>query len=249
MLTVTVLGCDGSHQGMGGACSSYMVKEWGTGTTVLLDMGSGSFSNYQRFFNLDELDAVILSHSHPDHWADIDSLAVAMRYTIGRTRPLRIIAPEGVMRLTQHVHGPLFEWDEVASGSSITIQNMHLSFYATDHVLTTLAIRIDAHDVSGDVVTLGYTADTGTGWQPKELGDGLDMLISEATFTSAYEGKSQHLSGRQAGQFAREAGAQTLMVTHHWSNIDKVAILDEATEAFGDEVIQAHVGLGVLVRS
>ena len=62
-----------------------MVKEWGTRTAVLLDMGSGSFSNYQRFFNLDELDAVVLSHSHPDHWADIDSLAVAMRYTIGRS--------------------------------------------------------------------------------------------------------------------------------------------------------------------
>jgi ribonuclease BN (tRNA processing enzyme) len=73
------------------------------------------------------------------------------------------------------------------------------------------------------------------------------MLISEATFTVAYEGRSQHLSGRQAGQFAREAGAKALMVTHNWSNLEKATILNEAAEAFGNEVIQARVGLGVSV--
>lgn len=153
------------------------------------------------------------------------------------------------MKMTQHPYGPLFEWSEVGAGSTVSIQDMSLRFYKTDHVLTTLAIRIDAPDSSGNVATLGYTADTGDGWHPSELGYGLDMLISEATFTSMYEGRSQHLSGKQAGEFAREAGARALMITHHWSNLDRSAILHEAAEGFGKEVIQARVGMGVLVKS
>ncbi|MHB8262439.1 MAG: MBL fold metallo-hydrolase [Acidimicrobiales bacterium] len=247
MLTVTVLGCDGSHQAMQGACSSYMVKDWATGSTILVDTGSGSFSNYQRFFSLEDVDAVVLSHSHPDHWADIESMAVAMRYTAGRSRPLRIIAPAGVNRLIQHAAGPLFEWDEVGSGDHGEAGSMHLRFFATDHVKTTLAVRIDVGDANMGSVSLGYTADTGPKWSPAELGHGLDMLISEATFTSQYEGKSQHLSGRQAGQFAREAGVRRLMITHCWPNESRSAIAREAEDAFGGAVVQARVGLGISV--
>ncbi|MCL5948740.1 MAG: MBL fold metallo-hydrolase [Actinobacteria bacterium] len=247
MLTVTVLGCDGSHQAMGGACSSYVVKDWATGGTLLVDAGSGSFANYQRFFSLEDVDAVVLSHSHPDHWADLESLAVAMRYTSGRSRPLRIIAPSGVSRLVQHAVGPLFEWDEVSSGDRSVAGSMQLSFFATDHVKTTLALRVEVDDAEVGKISLGYTADTGSKWSPAELGYGLDMLVSEATFTSLHEGRSQHLSGRQAGRFARDAGARRLMVTHYWPIESREAIAQEAEDAFGGTVVQARVGLGIAI--
>jgi ribonuclease BN (tRNA processing enzyme) len=65
-LSLTVLGCSGSYPGKGEACSSYLVRSGST--TVWLDAGSGSMANLQQHVGLDAVDAVVLTHEHPDHW-------------------------------------------------------------------------------------------------------------------------------------------------------------------------------------
>ncbi len=240
MLTVTVLGCDGSHQGRGGAASSYMVKDWESQTALLVDAGSGSYANYQRFFSLDELSAVFLSHSHPDHWSDIEGIAVSTKFTVGRALPLRLIAPAGLRKMVQHASGPAFEWEEVADGDKTGIGPMVLSFFATDHIEGTLAVRVDCGGVA-----VGYSADTGSAWSPTVLGDDLDLFICEATSSIPYEDQYKHLSGRQAGRMASAIRPKRLMITHHLPVDDADEILSEAEEAFGGPVIQASVGLGI----
>ncbi|HMC51941.1 MAG TPA: MBL fold metallo-hydrolase, partial [Acidimicrobiales bacterium] len=81
-LTLTVLGCDGSYPGPGGACSGYLVR--GGGVRLWLDAGSGTMANLQRHVGLDEIDAVVLSHEHPDHWTDLEAYYVACAYGIER---------------------------------------------------------------------------------------------------------------------------------------------------------------------
>ncbi|HNH96176.1 MAG TPA: MBL fold metallo-hydrolase, partial [Microthrixaceae bacterium] len=68
-LAVTVLGCGGTFAGAGNACSGYLVR--GGGTAVLLDCGPGVLSSLQHHLEPTELDAVVVSHSHPDHWGDV----------------------------------------------------------------------------------------------------------------------------------------------------------------------------------
>ena len=74
-MELTVLGCSGSYGApAGGACSGYLVR---AGTTVLwVDCGNGSFTNLQQHVHPEELTAVVITHSHPDHCVDLYGLHV-----------------------------------------------------------------------------------------------------------------------------------------------------------------------------
>jgi len=74
------------------------------------------------------------------------------------------------------------------------------------------------------------------------LGHGLDLLLCEATYTVEHEGTAQHMSGRQAGMAAREAGAKRLVITHRWPTVDADSVATEAEAAFGGPVEQASIG-------
>ncbi len=68
--TVTVLGTSGSYPGPGSACSGYLLRH--QGFNLWLDAGPGTMANLQTHIGLADVDAVVLSHEHPDHWSDID---------------------------------------------------------------------------------------------------------------------------------------------------------------------------------
>ncbi len=234
-MRVTVLGCSGSFPGPGpgGACSGYLVDD---GTTRLwLDAGSGTLANLQRHLALADLDAIVLSHEHPDHWADLEGFHNVLRFVLFR-RGFPVYAPAG---LKQHVYGdmtPWVTWHDVADGDVAKVGTLVLSFSRTDHGQETLAVRVDA-----DGASLGYTADTGPGWSISALGPGLDAALCEATVPAVLEGRMQHLSARQAGASAREAGARRLILTHLWPTLDPEQGRVEGSEAFGSAVELAAV--------
>lgn len=245
--TLTVLGCDGSYPGPGGAGSGYLLRVGDT--TVLLDAGPGTFSNLQLFGDPGALDAVVLSHEHPDHWSDLESLAVWLllrRDAAGSPRPapLPVLAPPGLAARSYFGDAGLFDWREVGPGGAATLGSLALRFAGTDHGPTTLAVRIDGSSGDGSAASaLAYTADTGPGWSVATLGTGIGTVLCEATYTAASEGGLRHLSGRQAGTMAREAGVGRLVLTHRWPTVSADELAAEAAAAFGRGVDQAAVGM------
>jgi ribonuclease BN (tRNA processing enzyme) len=237
-LRLTVLGNSGSYAGPGGACSGYLVQAGHT--TVWLDAGSGTLANLQRHVGLDQVDAIVLSHSHPDHWSDVEGFYVACRYVLGR-QGVPVYAPRGLQRLLRigEDDGQTLWWSTVAGGSEIDIGPMHLSFSRTEHPVETLAVRVDC-----DGRTFGYSADSGPGWSLEDLGPGLDLALCEATFLRDREGEGGmlHMSARQAGMSAREAGVERLVITHLWPTVEPSAAMEEASAAFGRPVELAMVG-------
>ena len=227
-LSVTVLGCCGSYPGPGGACSGYLVRT--DETRIWVDAGSGTMANLQRHVGLHEVDAVVLTHEHPDHWSDIEGFRVACAYVIER-EDVPVFAPPGLKRLLYSDFKMVFDWHEVDEGSRVEVGDMTLSFSRTDHGPPTLALRVD-----GGGKSLGYTSDTGPGWSLAALGPGLDLALSEATWTEEYEAVSQHLSGRQAGLAARQADVGRLVLTHFWPTLSAEQMQDEAVESFGRAV-------------
>jgi ribonuclease BN (tRNA processing enzyme) len=240
VLTLTVLGCDGSHAGAGGAASGYLVRSWTTGTSVWLDAGPGTFANLQRFCDPVGLSAIVLSHEHTDHWSDLDGFVVAAAHTLDWKRdPVPVLAAPGVReRLGKETEG-ILDWTEVGDGEGAEIGGLRLTFSRTDHGPVTLAVRLE-----GDGATLGYSADSGPGWSFGALGSGLDLALCEATYLKDREGMLQHMSGRQAGSTAKAAKARRLVVTHRWPTVGAEALRAEAAEAFGGPVAQAAVGRG-----
>jgi ribonuclease BN (tRNA processing enzyme) len=233
-LSLVVIGCDGSWTGPGGAGSGYLVT---SGTTrVLMDAGPGTFANLQRHVDPASIDAVTLSHQHPDHWTDLYSIATHARLALdGRSVP--VYAPAGLAERTHLEMSPVIAFHEVTHGDSVRIGSLTCAFHRTDHPVETLAVRID-----GGGRALGYSADTGPEWSLAELGTGLDLVLSEATYTCDHEGTSHHMSGRQAGNQARRAGARRLVVTHRWPTVSASALEAEATLAFGSRVEVATIG-------
>ena len=232
-LSVTVLGCSGSYPGRGSACSGYLVDD-GT-TRVWLDAGSGTLANLQHHLPLDQLDAVVLSHGHPDHWSDLEGWNIVLQHFLDRTG-FPVYAPAGLKDQT-YDGMPNVAWLDVADGDRTTIGTLEATFSRTDHGPETLAVRIDAGGRS-----LGYSADTGPAWSLEALGPGLDLALCEATVPTEQEGKIQHLSARQAGEQAKAAGVAGLVLTHLWPTLDAGRARDEGAAAFGSPVEVAAMG-------
>ena len=233
--SITVLGSDGSYPGPGGACSGYLLRAAGFATWM--DAGSGTMANLQTHISLADLGAVVVSHSHPDHWSDLEGLYIAMRYFIGR-RGLPVYAPEGLRELMRgEAPDGTLDWRVVGDGESAEVGPARWNWSRTDHPVETLAARVD---VGGRA--LSYSADTGPGWDLSQLGEGVRLALVEASLTLEAEGSIQHLSARQAGATAAAAGAERLVITHLTPPIDRELAQSEATAAFGGPVEVAEVG-------
>lgn len=232
--TVTVLGCDGSFPGPGGAGSGYLLGCGGT--HVWLDAGPGTMANLQLHVALAQVDAVVITHEHVDHWSDLEHFAVAAKWVVPRD-PIPLYCESDLPELMRTPAADQFRFHPVGPGSRVDIGAMTFTFSRTDHSVATLAVRVD-----GGGRSLGYSADSGPGWGFSQLGPGLDLALCEATFLSEKEGTLPHMSARQAGLNAREARAARLVLTHLWPGVDRIAARDEAASAFGARVEMAEIG-------
>ena len=80
-MQLTVVGCAGSFPSAQSPASCYLLEH--DGNRVLLDLGNGSLGALQQHVDLvwpGALDAVLLSHCHIDHCADLGSLYVQRHY-------------------------------------------------------------------------------------------------------------------------------------------------------------------------
>lgn len=234
-LSLTVLGCDGSFPGPAGACSGYLLRS--AQTNVWIDAGSGTMANLQRHIGLEEIDAVVLTHQHPDHWTDLEGLAIAFRWSLMRDGPV-VFAPAGIRELLRVGEAAdVFSWQDIDETSAVSVDDLRLSFSRTDHSVPTFAVRAEC-----DGRCFGYSADSGPGWGLAELGDDLNLALCEATFLSDKEGTVQHMSARQAGMSAAEAKAERLVITHLMPGVDRDESRIEAEKAFGSPIEIAHLG-------
>jgi ribonuclease BN (tRNA processing enzyme) len=238
--TLTILGCDGSHPGPGGAASGYLVRSWDSGAALWIDAGPGTFANLQRFTDPMQLSAIVLTHEHADHWVDLESFVTAARWIYGFDRdPVPVYAAPGIAPKRQQPIDGILDWHEIGDGDGADVGDFRLTFSRTDHPPVTLATRVD-----GPSGSLGYSADSGPGWSFSALGSSVDLALCEATYTIEHEGTAGHMSGREAGANARASGARRLVITHRWATVTERAVVAEATDSFGGRVEVAAVGRG-----
>jgi ribonuclease BN (tRNA processing enzyme) len=237
-MKLTVLGCDGSYAGPGGACTGYLVQ--GGGVNLWLDAGPGTLANLQRHIDLEALDGIVLTHAHADHWVDFLPYHNVIRYI--RTRSgLPIWSPAQVRHLAAAVNGNLshaVDWQAIDARSQVELGDLRLSFSRTDHGPETLAVRIDERGGP----SFAFSSDTGPRWSLTELGRGFDVALMEATLRPEEEGSVQHLSARQAAEQATAAGVRRLLLTHLLPGGDAEAHRAHARAAFTGpvDVVTTH---------
>jgi ribonuclease BN (tRNA processing enzyme) len=234
-LDLTVLGCSGTYAAAGNACSSYLVR---TGsTTILVDLGPGALANAQRHIDLVDVDAIVLTHEHPDHWTDLPVARNAYRYIFDR-RHLPVFATAGTVALAApFCDEDTFAWTTLTEASEVTVGDIDLRFSRTDHPVETLAVL-----VSSGAASVLYSADTGPDWSPTAFGVRPDLALIEATFDHE-QLRHLHLSAAQAGERAAEVGAGRLALTHFLPGTDPEVQRAAAEATFGRRVELAEPGL------
>lgn len=238
-LTITVLGCDGTYAGPGGACSGYLLRS--ATTAIWLECGPGSLANLQRHVPLAELDGIVVSHTHPDHWLELPVAANALRYGLGALDAgialhwtEQTASRFGV--LSHRPAEPTFLPTVISDGARETIGDIALTYVRTDHPVETLSVRAD-HGGS----TIAYSADTGDGWDLADLGPGIDLAVIEATLDEHEADEVQHLTAGQAGRKAREAGVTSLLLTHLAPGSDPDRRRTDAAAAFDGPIDVAAI--------
>ena len=197
-----------------------------------MDAGGGTWQALQRCIDFSNLDAVVLSHRHPDHTIDVLQCFQARRY--GCKEPLERIplwAPAETLERLQGFSPELeesFEIEQVKPGDSVKVDGIALSFFEMVHSAETVGIRLDV-----DGAVLAYSADTGPEGDFSGLGNGAHTLICEATFQDSDELWEGHMSATQAGRAATELDIEHLVLTHLPSERDLELSLDEARRTFG----------------
>jgi ribonuclease BN (tRNA processing enzyme) len=258
-LRATVLGKSPSWQDAGGACSGYLIQT--ETTNLLLDCGNGVFAKLREHLDYTEVDAVVLSHMHADHFLDLVPYSYALTYapkqqpvpvhtwpgTDDPARP-RLIAPPGATQILRRVVGAwgnedlvenAFELSEYAAGDSVEVGDITASFHPVPHFIDTFAVNLTA-DGSGK---LSYGADTRPGEEIIELARDADLLICEATLPRPERtGVRGHLTPAEAAEHAKAAGVKRLVLTHISDELGDDWALEQAREIFDGPLEIAREG-------
>lgn len=242
MLAVTVLGCSGSYAAPGGACTGYLIQS--SQTSVWLDAGPGTLANLQNVCSLAEVDAVVLTHAHPDHWLELPVVSNAIKHYEPRP-PLPVYSNAHMAEQARALIGPdidsSFDWQVCEVDDVVSIGDQTWTFAEAEHYIPTFATRADA-----DGSSIVFTGDTGPGFSfgpMVERSGPIDLALIESTFLNRSDNEGAlHLSADEAGQMAEQAGVARLVLTHQSPLEDRQAHLAKASANFSGDIVLAEVG-------
>ncbi len=239
-MRLTVLGSAGTYPVAGRPSSGYLIEEgetrvWcdaGPGTMVALPVG------------LDTIDAVFVSHGHPDHCLDVVIATHVLAFGPSRRSGVPLYGPAAALEtVTNYVDGGgverVFDPIPLDDGARLQVGSLKLVVADADHSVPTLASRWESASRS-----LTYSGDTGPAGDWMHLVRDTDLFLCEAS----YQGEPgvaeypHHLTAREAGRIARSEGARALMLTHIPPHLDPARSVIEAEETYGRAVALAVPG-------
>ncbi|WP_416828682.1 MBL fold metallo-hydrolase [Ectobacillus polymachus] len=239
-MKVTVVGFWGGYPEAGGATSGYLFEH--DGFRLLVDCGSGVLSQLQSYIDVKDLDAVLLSHYHHDHVADIGVLQYARLIQSVTGTPLHELPiyghvedEKGFQSLTHEKFTKGMGYDPT---KSLQIGPFSITFRKTIHPAPCYAMRI----VAGED-TVVYTADTSFFPELTPFTSGANLFICECNMYADQDGaRAGHLNSTEAGMIAKEAGVDTLLLTHLPHVREQSDLVKEASKTFDGHIVLAHGG-------
>jgi ribonuclease BN (tRNA processing enzyme) len=239
-LRVTVLGSAGSYPGHRRACASYLLEA--DGFRLLLDHGNGAMGNLLAVCDAVDVDAVLVSHEHPDHWADVVGLYIARRWGPDGPAPLPLYGPAGLDACIGRIMSDPEDWSAtfpftgVKAGQRVELGPFRVDFHEALHPTETLASRIALDDI-----VVAYTADSGVTDTLLPAARGADILLADCTWPArAGAPPDMHMTGAEAGALAARAGADLLVCTHVLPLYDPAELAAEAAQTFSGRIHAAH---------
>ena len=242
-MRLIVLGGAGGFPPGGGACSGYLIEH--DGARLLVDPGHAIVPRLLQIVPAAAIDAVLVSHGHPDHVADLNPLLRA-----------RLMRDDAAPRLSAFALpdalGPVLALDQIKAlkgacevhefeaGDAFSVGPFEIESRPLPHSIPNAGVRISA---GGRSIT--YTGDAGPSDDLVDLAGGTDLLLAEATYVeSVPTGNAGVLNcALDVGRQARRAGAARLILTHLLPGTDPEASRTAAARSYGDWIGVASGGV------
>ncbi|GBG96432.1 MBL fold metallo-hydrolase [Lactococcus termiticola] len=229
-MKVTALGVWGGYPTRDAGTTSYLVQSE-DGFNLLLDCGSRAVTELEHELSPNDLDAVILSHYHEDHIADLGALR--------QYRQLQAVRP-GLLPIYGHDKN-VYEFnklslDGVSEGRAYDVDHgmsigpFDIRFLETVHPVLNYAMRIEER-TTGKILV--FTGDTGFFDGLADFAAEADLFLADVYFFKDKAKMPNHLSSAEAGEIARQAGVKKLVLTHLPQVGDLDLLTQEAQELAG----------------
>jgi len=215
------------------------------GFRLLVDVGYAVVPRLQEYVAVDELDAVLISHGHPDHCVDLNPLLRGRMLRDDPPDPLPVFAPAGELTAVLALDRPGmldagYGLTDIEDGDRFEVGPFAVHARSLPHSRTNLGLRITAGGRS-----LVYTGDSGASPVTPELARDADLLLAEASFVDELPWDSgRHLSSaEQRGRVAADADVRYLVLTHLLPGTDPAASRAAARRHFTGKLAAATTGL------
>ncbi len=221
---------------------------------IMVDIGPGVLRRLaEASVGLEQVHAVLLTHFHTDHTADLPALLFGLRNPryAGRD-PLRVLAARGLEEFIEDLSNA-WPWltpkeyelrvEQVEPRETFQLGTMKVTAVPIRHTAESLGYRIE--DARGAVVAFSGDADVCDGLI--EVSRNADLFVCDAAFPDSQR-TDGHLTPSLAGEAAEAAGVQTLCLTHFYPECDGHDLLAQARATFSGEVVLAQDLLQLSVR-
>ena len=244
-MKIIPIGIWGGYPKANEATSSFLIEH--DGFHCLIDCGSGVLSSLQNYVSLEELDAVVISHYHADHIADIGSLQYSRLIQFYLNNPSPVLPIFGHTEDKDNFSKLSYKEQTIgvaiSEDKAVQIGPFTVTFCRTDHPVYCLALKFTVQNYS-----IVLTADTEWRDELVNFAQGANLLISEANLYEEHIGIAPgHMGGSEAGKLAKLANVKQLVLTHLPLHGSVEEILEAAAQQYDGPTEIAVVGKEYLI--
>jgi ribonuclease BN (tRNA processing enzyme) len=214
------------------------------GTRVLIDCGGGTLLQLQRAGrSYRDIDAVFISHTHPDHFADLMPLVHALLAApdFKREKDLTVVGHEKFLLYYEKAIATVLGIPEdfavqlVKAADTFGFGPFDIKTVKTVHSSDSLAFRFEYNNKS-----IVFTGDADYDQGIIALSRNADILVADCSFPNSMKTQG-HLSAGECGLVAERAGVKKILLSHIYpSDSPDGERIKECRKHFDGEVLLAE---------
>ena len=245
-MKLTVLGCLGAYPSKGEGTTGYLLES--EGYHLLLDAGSTTLIQLEKILDPLALDAVILSHYHHDHIADLGVLQYY--WQLFPKQAERNVLPiyghgEDSIHFNELTMAGVTEGHDYLQTKQLELGPFSVTFMKTIHPVTCYAMRFVENDTGKIFV---FTGDSGYLAEFNDFAKDADLFLADTYLFNGHEHHKAHFTAQESGTFAKNAAVKKLVLTHLPQFGDLQVLQEQAQTAAGAIPVElAAVGKEFLI--
>jgi ribonuclease BN (tRNA processing enzyme) len=240
-MKIRVLGTGTSVPSLQRCSSSYLVQT--KRLNILVDIGPSIVRRLLEYgFTTRDIDAIVLTHFHVDHTADLSTFLFVSNYDVeARTKPLTIIGGPGINDFFENLI-KVYRWLTPKSyelflreegDCTLNLEDFVISVTRVEHNDESIAIRIEEHK------SVTFSGDTDYSKNLVKLASGTDLLIAECSFPERKV--DGHLNLETLQKIVDEANPKRVLISHLYPEWDDFSGILHSPYLLGEDGLEIEV--------